>query len=275
MRSILCLSLAFSLFPPLASVTYAQELPFQTISGNRVVVRGTVAGGHELAMLVDTGAECTVIDKRAAKRLQLPLLPQTVEYAAFGKVGRAPLAVVRDLKVGPISTSLACVVGDIPTNGVDMILGLNVLGKHNFEIDYGRRQMVFDPSDAPSASVPFEPDTMLIVVKARVRGESVRMLVDTGAAVHSVFQEGPIIWLLNNKGPVATTPHMGDRSRSQEVSMYSFSIGSTEWRERKAMAIGNPKPPSWDAVLSVGSLGLKQVYFDFEHRLLGWATQSK
>jgi predicted aspartyl protease len=85
-----------------------------------------VEGNHELSMLVDTGAGCTVIDTQVAKRLHLTFLPQTVEYAAFGRLEKAPLAVVNDLKVGPIATSLACVVGDIPTRGVDMILGLNV-----------------------------------------------------------------------------------------------------------------------------------------------------
>ncbi len=269
-QSISRLSPALSLFLVAASVAHAQELPFQLISGNRVVIRGTVAGGHELAMLVDTGAECTVIDTRAAKRLHLTFLPQTVEYAAFGKVERAPLAVVRDLRAGPISTSLACIVGNIPTNGIDMILGLNVLSKRNFEIDYRRRRLVFDPSDAPSASVPFEPGSMLIVIKARVHGEVIRMLVDTGAATHCVFAEGPAVWLRQQEGPATTTPHMGDRSLSRQVSMKVLSIGSVEWKELKAMAISNPKPVLWDAALSVGSLGLKQIYFDFEHRSLSW-----
>ncbi len=176
--------------------------------------------------------------------------------------------VVRDLKIGPISTSLACVVGDIPTDGVDMILGLNVLSKRNFEIDYERRKMVLDPCDKPAFSVPFEPDSALVVVRAQVHGRTVRALVDTGAAVHCVFREGPVIWLLNNQGPDATTPHMGDRSRSRQVSLNSISIGSLEWKTLSAMALNNPKPLSWDTVLAVGGLGLKRVNFDFQKRLL-------
>jgi predicted aspartyl protease len=270
-RSILWFSTVQLLFLAVIPVASAQEVPFQLISGNRAVIKGTVAGGHELALLVDTGTECTVIDRRAAKRLQLTFLPQTAGYAALGKVGRAPVAIVRDLNVGPISTSVTCLVGDIPAEGVDVVLGLDLLSKTNFEIDYKQRKVVFDPGDKPSASVPFEPDTMLVVINARVHGKTIRMLVDTGAANHFVFGKGPIVWLGQDEGPVTAIPYMGNSLQCREVLMKVLTIGSIEWKDLKAMAISNPKPVLWDAVLSVGSLGLKQIYFDFEHRSLSWA----
>jgi predicted aspartyl protease len=221
-------------------------------------------------MLIDTGADCTVIDTRAVERMQLRTLPRTVKYSALGKTDKAHLAVVENLQAGPISTSLACIVGKIPTNGVDMILGLNVLSKHNFEIDYERQKIVFDPSDMPSSPVSFEPDTTLIVVKAQVRGKMIRTLVDTGAAAHCVFEESQIIRPMDYGGLVTITPHMGGSSHSSEVVLSSFLIGSTEWKDFDAMAMSNGKPLSWDAVLSVGKLGLKRIYFDFKHRSLSW-----
>ncbi len=269
-RSLSCLSPVFALFLIAVPVACAKELPFQLISGNRAVIYGTVAGGHELAMLIDTGADCTVIDTRAARRLHLEFLPQTVEYAAYGKLGRVPLALVRDLKVGPISTSLACIVGDIPTRGVDMILGLNVLSKRNFEIDYERRKIVFDAQAIPSRSMPFEPHTGLVVIKGQVHDQTIRLLVDTGATAHCVFKEGPIICQHRNDGSRATISYMGSSSESKEVALKTVNIGSIEWKEVIAMATANPKPADWDVVLGVGSLGLKQIYFDFEHRLLSW-----
>jgi len=269
-RPISCLSAILFLFLIAVPVAYAQELPFQLITGNRAVVHGTVAGGHELVMLVDTGADCTVIDTRVAKQLHLAFLPQPVEYAAYGRVERVPLALVIDLKVGPISTSLACIVGDIPTPGVDMILGLNVLSKRNFEIDYERRKIVFDTHVIPSGSMPFEPHSGLVVIKGQVRDQTIRLLVDTGAAAHCIFEERPKIWQRRNDGSRATVSYMGSSSESKEVALKAVNIGSIEWKEVQAMAIANPKPADWDVVLGVGSLGLKQIYFDFEHRLLSW-----
>jgi hypothetical protein len=32
--------------------------------------------------------------------------------------------------------------------------------------------------------------------------------------------------------------------------------------------MSNGKPLLWDAVLSIGKLGLKRIYFDFQHRSL-------
>jgi hypothetical protein len=112
---------------------------------------------------------------------------------------------------------------------------------------------------------------MVVVIRAQVRGQTIRMLVDTGAANHYVFRGGPVIWLPKNEGSLMTTRHLGGGSRSGEVSLRTLSIGSNEWKELKAMAISNPKPDSWDSILSVGSLGLKRIYFDFEHQLLSWA----
>jgi predicted aspartyl protease len=263
-------SCAILLLPFVGCIAHAQEFPFRLISGNRVVITGTVAGGQQLSMLVDTGADCTVIDTRVAQRLRLHYLAQTVKYSALGKAAKARLALVEDLQAGPISTSLACVVGNIPTAGVDMILGLNVLGKYNFEIDYERHKIVFGPSDMPSSPVSFEPGSTLIVVQAQVRGKRIRALVDTGAAEHCVFDESQILQPMDYGGLVAVTSHMGGRSHSAEVALSSFLIGSTEWKDLDAMAMGNGKPLLWDAVLSVGKLGLKRIYFDFKNHSLSW-----
>jgi hypothetical protein len=144
-KPISSFSCAFSMLLTVGPIAYGQEIPFRLISGNRVVISGTVAGGYELSMLVDTAADCTVIDTRAAQRMQLRTLPRTVSYSALGKTEKAHLAVVENLQAGPISTSLACIVDKIPTNGVDMILGLNVLSKHNFKIDYEHRKITVSP----------------------------------------------------------------------------------------------------------------------------------
>jgi len=248
-----------------------QEIPFKLLTGHKIVVRGTIEGGHELNMLVDTGADCTVIDMRVTKRLDLALLAHTVEYVAVGKVEKAPLALVRNLQVGTINTSLACVAGKIPIDGIDMILGLNVLRTRNFAIDYEQQKIVFGPWEAPSASAPFESDPTLIVIKAQVHDQTIRMLVDTGAATFRLFESGPRIWQYRRLTErQASTPHMGGGFRSSELPLKALRIGPTEWKELMAMVIDNPRPERWDAVLGVGSLGLKRIHFDFERRILSW-----
>jgi hypothetical protein len=107
------------------------------------------------------------------------------------------LALVKDLRVGPISMSLACVVCNIPADGVDMIFGLHVLARRNFGIDYERREVVFGPWDKQGESARFEPESTMVMVNAQMCGKTIRFLVDTGAATHCVFREGPVLWLLN------------------------------------------------------------------------------
>lgn len=62
------LLLAFLLSMLAVAGANAQEIPFRLISGNRILIRGTVFSGEEVSMLVDAGADCTVIDDRADKR---------------------------------------------------------------------------------------------------------------------------------------------------------------------------------------------------------------
>jgi predicted aspartyl protease len=254
-----------------ASAAQLPVTPFKLLSGHKIVVRGTIEGGHELNMLLDTGADCTVIDRRIVRRLGLPLLPHTVEYVAVGKVEKAPLAQVRDLRVGTISTSLACIAGTVPVDGIDMILGLNVLRTRNFAIDYDEHKIVFGPCDMHAASAPFEPDRTLVVIKAKVHDQTIRMLVDTGAASFCLFEDGPRVWQYRRIADrAASVPHMGGASRSIEVPLRALKMGPTEWKELTAVVVDNPRPERWDAVLGVGSLGLKRIHFDFERRLLSW-----
>jgi len=249
----------------------AQEIPFKLLSGHKIVVRGTIDGGHELNMLVDTGADCTVIDSRVVKRLGLTFLPHTVEYVSVGKFERARVALVRELQVGAIARPVACIVARIPVDGIDMILGLNVLRSRNLAIDYERRTIVLGSCETLLASAPFEPHATLVVIQAQVHGRAVRMLVDTGAAAFCLFESGPKIWQSRRLTERRTSiPHMAGGSSSSEVPLQAIQIGPTEWKELTALVVDNPKPEGWDAVLGVGSLGLKRIHFDFERRILSW-----
>jgi hypothetical protein len=51
------------------------------------------------------------------------------------------------------------------------------------------------------------------------------MLVDTGAAVHCIFDDGPETWR-DSEGRRAATPHMGGRPESKEVALKVLDIGS-------------------------------------------------
>jgi len=123
-------------------------------------------------------------------------------------------------------------ISSTPGNSfVNLILGLDVLHKHNFTIDYEHRKIIFESASPPAQSVPFVPDATLAVVYARVFGKTIRILMDTGAERHCVFQEGPIRWMLNRVGPPTSIQRMGNSSTCREVLLYTFKIGNIEWWE--------------------------------------------
>jgi predicted aspartyl protease len=261
----------FLLFVFVEAYPQMQEIPFQLMPDHRVLVKGMVGGDKEVNMLVDTGASFTAIDRKTVKRLELESIVNTVQYSAFGQSGRARMAVVRDLQVGMIRTSLACGVIDVPLKGVDIILGLNQLRPHNFMLDFHERKMRFGFACGLEFSVSFEPDPAMVVVKAYVDGQPVRALVDTGAATNCVFERGSKIWQYRRLGQ-RTLPllYAGGKSQAVRVPLKALRIGRAAWKELTALMVGNPKPAGWDAVLSVGSLGVERIYFDFDQRILSW-----
>ena len=116
------------------AVNANQEVPFRLVQ-ELIVADGSIEGGHRVSILIDTGASCTVISERQVAKLNLPIMPYNTSFVAPGRKAERPMAVVRDISLGPIMTSRSCMVSEIPIPGVDLIIGLNVLRQHSFTID--------------------------------------------------------------------------------------------------------------------------------------------
>jgi predicted aspartyl protease len=95
----------------------ALELPFE-MRGHKIVARGTVEGGREVRMLIDTGASCTVIDRRLASELKLKKMPTNTPISAHRRLARLPSVLVHDIVLGPIRTSRTCAAAEIPLPGI-------------------------------------------------------------------------------------------------------------------------------------------------------------
>jgi hypothetical protein len=78
---------------------------------------------------------------------------------------------------------------------IDAIVGLDVLGKNSFSINYRTKRLRFGPVEGSRSTVSFETGQPLVTVEARLHNLPVLLLVDTGAAALLLFQSrfnGPI-----------------------------------------------------------------------------------
>ncbi len=130
---------------PLAHVTV--KLPIRLYWGYLVVIEASIGNIRKLNFLVDTGAYPSVIDQKIARRLGLAEQPARVNLSKNSVETR--LVVLPSLLLGPIrADSLRVLSEDLSfiqkTVGhkVDGIVGLDVLRKSSFTIDYRTKEML-------------------------------------------------------------------------------------------------------------------------------------
>jgi Aspartyl protease len=226
--------------------------------------------------LIDTGSIPSVVDGRIGRKLHLQSESSTL--VAFGR--RVPIqsAMLEGFRIGPLqSAAVPAGVSDLSyLQGVrsDAIVGLDVLSRTNFSIDYHPRVLKFTPQSRDDAVAPLEVVWPFVTVRMIIAGEQVRLLVDTGSSDLVLFK---------TRMPAALSgaPWRGDKTvryasgvaRLLRLELRQVDLGSQTWDKLPAWALDREPqgyPPSIDGVLGVLALGCQSVRFDFDKGELGW-----
>jgi tetratricopeptide (TPR) repeat protein len=168
-------------------------IPFRLVN-DKVIVSGRVNGGDAVEFVVDTGAEQTVVSERAARRLGIGAISQTIS-AGVGQIGLRGLlnARIDSLQIGSLTVrNVPCLIKtppleDLPVRESESFsplpLGLSTI------VDYKRRQLVL------ARTLDAEPHDIqmplwfsrLATVRGLVNGNRpASFIVDTGGQVVSI-----------------------------------------------------------------------------------------
>jgi predicted aspartyl protease len=169
------------------------ELPIQLCRDYLVVVEGSIGTLEKLTFIVDTGTYPSIVDQRIATTLGLR--EREGKAVLVGQSVQARLAIVPFVGIGPVRVELVPVlVQDLSSlektlgRRIDAVVGLDVLGKNSFSINYRTKKLRFGPMGRSRSTISFETGQPLITVEARLHDRPVRLLVDTGAAALLLFQ---------------------------------------------------------------------------------------
>ena len=117
--------------------------------GNRMFVDVVLNGRVKAKLLVDTGAEVTMISSELAKRLSLN--PNNTWFTRIGGIGGSALAFlskVRSIAVGDATVSDVDVF--VYDTGMDGILGMTFLGEFEFNINVAEKKLILaERNEAP------------------------------------------------------------------------------------------------------------------------------
>lgn len=169
-------------------------VPFKLVN-DKVVVRATINEGRAVDLVLDTGAEKTVLSRRTAQRLGVTPIVYTLS-AGVGDVGLRGLQLGRldSLEIGSLTLkNVPCLIkspslGGIPSREPDgfspLALGLSTV------IDYQRRRLTMArelPAEPMALELPLRVHR-LATVRGTINGRPYSFVVDTGGQVISIGQ---------------------------------------------------------------------------------------
>jgi hypothetical protein len=253
------------------------KLPIRLYWGYLVIVEGSIGNFQKLNFLVDTGAYPSVVDQRIAMRLGLAAKPSRVNLS--DKTVQTLQVVLPSLRLGPIeATSLPVLTEDLSffqrTLGhkVDAIVGLDVLRKSSFSINYKTKEMLFGPAERLTFSAPFETAVPVVTIRMGFPTQELRLVIDTG---------GPDLMLLQSRMPPSirlqelgteTVSDVGGSFQRRKVRIAEVNVGKETIGAQIAFVADDRKDDgdNFDGILGMRGPQFSKIAFDFEHLRFSW-----
>jgi predicted aspartyl protease len=252
------------------------SLSFQLHRDYLILVKCSVANYPGLTAVIDTGTTETILDLSLVRRLSLPNWPDSATSLNQDSAARG--VSIPDLQLGPLQVNkLDGVAMDLSSVGrqlgvrPDVVIGMDVLHRANFTIDYRARIITFDASPPLAHRAPLAPALRFVLIDSNVLGRPMRLQVDTGFNGLLLFGKQP--------GDNSHSADTGARiagvtqaSSVQSVDSPEFQVGN--WRTYHIVVSVLDGPPrnstEFDGLLGPRLLGARRVSFDFDHRMLYW-----
>jgi len=254
------------------------ELSVEIDDGYLIVAEGSIGELHGLRFLLDTGTSSTAIDRRLAKRLGV--IGQEASLINFDKTVRAQWGNISEINYGPEEASdVRVLIEDLrylrPGGArVDGILGLDLLRRKSFLVDYARKVVVFGARESDGMrAAPMRAGETELCVEAELNGRKVWMIADTGLWGAVLYERGRSPRLQAYRMDTGGTARsLGGTVESYQGVVLQFKLGGQDL-ERRVLLVNAPNVKRLDDVagyLGPSSLGAKQIFFDFESEELRW-----
>lgn len=263
---------------PAADKPIPATLSFNLYRGYLIVAHGSAGSLKNLNFLLDTGTSTSILDSRVARKLHLPAKEPASVVTLEGRAQGA-YATLPSLDLGPVRISdLSVITVDIsffskliPVS-IDGIIGLDVVGRQPFVIDYSALILRFGDSPALAVSVPLRVERGLAMLEAEIDHSPVHLAFDTGAASLVIFDAPPS----PSPGSKVDSTHLAEEmghSNRNSTRLTTVTLGDQEFRRKPALLVSNPKQSQldFDGLMSPPALGVSRVSIDLKGGVLAFS----
>jgi hypothetical protein len=253
------------------------KLPFRLHWGYLAVVEGSIADIHGLNFLVDTGSYPSVVDQKIAR--SLGLTGQTARVTLSGKSVPTQRVVLPSLLVGPIrAEALPAVAQDLSFFQkaigfrIDAIVGLDVLRKSSFTINYRTNEIIFGPVESLPFSARFETDTPVVTIRMQSLDQQLRLVVDTGGPDLMLFQSRLRAFPVLQRLGIEKVSDVSGSFHRRRVLVPDVHLGKEKIGSQIAFILDDRKDDgdNFDGVLGIRGAKFCKIAFDFEHHTISW-----
>jgi hypothetical protein len=171
--------------------------------------------------------------------------------------------------VGPLSVVVQNLASlrDIFSVKVDAIVGIDVLSRRSFTVDYQHRKLIWGSVEPLPDTVSCDPRFPYPTVPLLIGARTLRVYLDTGAQELALFE--------NRTGAIPGTQVVHEETRTtltgpvlvKTAEFYEVTLGATYWAKREGSLM---KGSVFDGTLGPRWLGVKRIRFDFQHKIVSW-----
>jgi predicted aspartyl protease len=258
---------------PDAHLMPRSSIPVSVHNGFVVVAVGQI-GGQKQNFIIDTGTAPSVLNARVARKLALPVT--TAKIVAVGKEIKTGQALVHDLALGPVQVPvLQMNVIDLSqwekNLGIEVagLLGMDVLSRASFRLDYDKRELQFGDVEDEGVPVGYNNSTGLALADAVLQGKAVRLIVDTGSDLVVVYGEN---WQSGVPAAPRNASQQGtsvaEQVSARPILQPEMQLGGLQFRGMRTYYVPTGAAAGYDGFFGVRALKLHGISFNRDSQTL-------
>jgi predicted aspartyl protease len=273
-----CAAVAVALLWSGLSVAQAR-IPFKRVGEHLIVVQGTLGGLSRRNLVIDTGAYPSIIDTAVARKLHIS--GQREELDAVNHRLSRPVVTVPSVELGPIhAQSVRAMTADLSAASeafglrIDALIGLDVLERASFLVDYRRREIVFGDFEPLPYSAPFHLSSGPLTVDLGTDSGELRMLVDTGAQ-STLLLGSRVKSILASRGSSHEFANLGGNFTLREVTLEGVQLGTSDLGSQAVYVADSSRLPAYPFDGFLSTVQFEKIAFDFERRTFSWSAREQ